>query len=433
MGEREISHAPVPSRSRAPLFLSFLRYGMNLFEATRSALSALKANKLRSALTLLGMVIGVFAVIASVTAVEVIDVYFEESLQIYGGSTFNVNRKGGWEGGRRREVPDITYEQALRLKRRASGGLTVSIQEDFDHGQKVRSGGNTTEGGTTLYGSDEHFLGNFGYDLARGRPLTAQDVQYARNVALLGKEVADALFPTASPLGKDITIGRVRLQVVGVLAEKGGFLNMSFDNRVVAPISTLANAYGMQGRNIGNLSVRTGGFEQMEAGKQEVISHMRVIRGLAPGEENDFEIESNATIQEEVGAFTGVLTTGGAGIGLISLLAAGIGIMNIMLVSVTERTREIGIRKAVGAKRRDIMRQFLIEAVVLCQIGGLLGIGFGAAFGNLVAVYFEISATFPWAWAVGGVAAVTCIALVFGGYPAWKAARLDPIESLRYE
>lgn len=406
---------------------------MNLLEAFRSALAALKANLLRSALTLLGMVIGVFAVIASVTAVEVIDVYFQESLQIYGGSTFSVSRKGGWEGGRRNEVPDITYEQALRLKRRTGSGLTVSIQESFDRGGKVRSGGNATEGGTTLYGGDENFLGNFGYEMAQGRPITAQDVERARNVALLGQEVADALFPNASPLGKQITIGRVRLQVVGVLAKKGGFLGMSFDNRVVAPISTLAGAYGTQGRNIGELSVKTAGFEAMQAGKQEVISHMRVIRGLGPAEDNDFEIESNATIQEETEQFTGVLTTGGAGIGLISLLAAGIGIMNIMLVSVTERTREIGIRKAVGAKRRDIMRQFLIEAVVMCQIGGLIGIGLGAAFGNLVAVYFDISAAFPWAWAVGGVAAVTAIALLFGGYPAWKAARLDPIESLRYE
>jgi putative ABC transport system permease protein len=406
---------------------------MSLIEATRSALAALRANLLRSALTLLGMVIGVFAVIASVTAVEVIDVYFQEALQIYGGSTFNVERKGGWEGGQRNEVPDITYEHALRLKRRAGAGLTVSIQESFGRGEKVRSGGNATEGGTTLYGSDDNFLGNFGYELARGRPITERDVQHARNVALLGKEVADALFPNAAPLGKQITIGRVRLQVVGVLAEKGGFLNMSFDNRVVAPISTLAEAYGTQGRNIGDLSIKTAGFEAMQAGKQAVISHMRVIRGLGPAEDNDFEIESNATIQEEAEQFTSVLTTGGVGIGLISLLAAGIGIMNIMLVSVTERTREIGIRKAVGARRRDIMRQFLIEAVVMCQIGGLIGIGLGAAFSNAIALYFDFSAVFPWAWAVGGAAAVTAIALLFGGYPAWKAARLDPIESLRYE
>ena len=406
---------------------------MGILEAFRSALSALRANMMRSALTLLGMVIGVFAVIASVTAVEVIDVYFEESLQIYGGSTFSVERSGGWEGGQYRGAPEITYEQSLRLKRRAGDDLTVSIQEDFDHGVKVRYSGRSTEGGTTLYGSDEHFLSNFGFEMAQGRPITGQDVLYARNVALLGADVVETLFPNESPLGKSISVGRVRLQVVGVLEEKGGFLNISFDNRVIAPISTLAQAYGMQGRNMADLSVRTAGFDQMEAGKQEVISHMRVIRGLAPGEENDFEIESNATIQEEVGGFTSVLATGGAGIGLISLLAAGVGIMNIMLVSVTERTREIGIRKAVGAKRRDIMRQFLIEAVVLCQIGGLLGIAAGGLFGNLVAIYFDISAAFPWVWAALGVAGVTAIAVLFGGYPAWKAARLDPIESLRYE
>jgi putative ABC transport system permease protein len=164
-----------------------------------------------------------------------------------------------------------------------------------------------------------------------------------------------------------------------------------------------------------------------------VIGRLRVIRKVPPGEENNFEIGTNDSVQSTFEDFTSTLTAGGAGIGLIALLAAGIGIMNIMLVSVTERTREIGIRKSVGAKKRDILRQFLLEAVFMCQLGGLLGIGLGAAFGNLVAVYFDISAAFPWAWALGGVGAMIAIAVVFGGYPAYKAARLDPIESLRYE
>ncbi len=408
---------------------------MNILEAFRMALGALRASKLRSALTLLGMVIGVFAVISAVTAVEVIDVYFEESLQIYGSSTFSIERQQGGEGGRRSEAaaPAITYEQAERLKRMAGDGLTVSLFEDFDWIQKTRYAGRETEPSVMLFGADEHFLGNYGFELAAGRAFTAEDLQYARPVALLGSEVADVLFPNETPLGKDITIGRVRLRVVGVLEEKGSFLGYNPDNRVMAPITYLMSAYGDGGRNIADVSIRTASLQQVAPAKQEVISHMRVIRKVGPGQPNDFELESNDSIQRQFDAFTGALTAGGAGIGLIALLAAGIGIMNIMLVSVTERTREIGIRKAVGAKQRDIMRQFLLEAFFLCQIGGLLGIALGALFGNLVAVYFDISAAFPWAWAIGGVVAVTGIALVFGGYPAWKAARLDPIESLRYE
>ena len=407
---------------------------MGITEAFRMALGALRASKLRSALTLLGMIIGVFAVIASVTAVEVIDVYFEESLQIYGSSTFSVERiSDRGRGGRRAESPALTYEQAERLKRTVSSDLRVGLLEDFDYAERARHGSRETEPSVMLYGADENFMSNFGFDLGMGRALAGPDLRYARPVALLGSEVADALFPNETPLGKEITIGRVRLQVIGVLEKKGSFFGYNPDSRVIAPITYLLSVYGNGGRNMSDVSVRTASLAQVDAGMQEVIGDMRVIRKLKPGQENDFEIESNESIQEQIGGFTSTLTAGGAGIGMIALLAAGIGVMNIMLVSVTERTREIGIRKAVGAKRRDIMQQFLLEAVFLCQIGGLLGILLGGLFGNLVAVYFDISAAFPWFWAILAVGGVTAIAIVFGGYPAFKAARLDPIESLRYE
>jgi putative ABC transport system permease protein len=160
---------------------------------------------------------------------------------------------------------------------------------------------------------------------------------------------------------------------------------------------------------------------------------MRVIRKVRAGEPNTFAIETNDSVRRGFDQFTAGLTVGGAAIGLIALLAAGIGIMNIMLVSVTERTREIGIRKAVGAKRSHILRQFLLEAVVLCQVGGLIGIALGGIGGNLVSLYFDISPSFPWDWAGIAVGGVTLVAVLFGLYPAWKAARLDPIESLRFE
>ena len=408
---------------------------MGVLETIRLALGSLRANKLRSSLTLVGMVIGVFAVIASVTAVDVIDLYFKQSLRIFGSESFSVERYEIRIGGGDRDVyhPPVTYEQVLRLKRRTEGTLTISAYEDFDWLQKARYATRDTEPNVMLMGTDEAFLSNFGYELAQGRALTMQDVQYARPVALLGAPIAEALFPNETPLGKTVRIGRVRLEVVGVLAEKGRFLGWDPNQRVFAPMTHLLGIYGNNGRNISSVSVRAPSLHQLAAAQEEVISHMRVIRKVRAGEPNTFAIETNDSVRRGFDQFTAGLTVGGAAIGLIALLAAGIGIMNIMLVSVTERTREIGVRKAVGAKRRHILRQFLLEAVVLCQVGGLIGIALGGIGGNLVSLYFGISPSFPWDWAGIAVGGVTVVAVLFGLYPAWKAARLDPIESLRFE
>jgi putative ABC transport system permease protein len=405
---------------------------MNILEAFRMAWNALRANKLRSSLTLLGMVIGVFAIIASVTAVKVIDVYFQESLQLFSSTTFTVSkdpvvRTGQWRG---RSRPNITYDQVRRLAREVS--FPVSPQEFFGV-NVMQYQDRETEPNVRIIGTNQHFMGNFSYEIQSGRGLIEPDVQYARPVTVISPDVAEVLFPNETPLGKTVQIEGQRYEVVGVLESKGSFLGSSFDQRMFAPITRLFNIYGQPQRDISLVSVRAPSVRAVPNAMDDVIGRLRVIRDVPPGEENNFEIDTNDSVQSTFEDFTGTLTAGGAGIGLIALLAAGIGIMNIMLVSVTERTREIGIRKSVGAKKRDILRQFLLEAVFMCQLGGLIGIGLGAAFGNIVAIYFDISAAFPWAWALAGVGAMIGIAMVFGGYPAYKAARLDPIESLRYE
>jgi len=405
---------------------------MSGFEAVLEALQALRSNKLRSALTLLGMVVGVFAVIAAVTAVDVIDLYFKESIQVFGASTFSVERDA-FGSEREQYRPPITYAQVKRLEERVSGDLTVSVQEGFDYNIAVRSTREKTNPNVRLYGTDEAFLGNFGYEMDAGRPLTRPDLRNTRPVALLGSTVAEELFPTTTPLGKEISVGRVKLKVVGVLKAKGSFLGFDPDTRVFAPITYLMSTYGGGGRDMGDVAVRAPTPNQIPVAKEEVRQHMRVIRQVAPGDPDNFTMETNASIRSTFDQFTSTLTIGGALVGLISLLAAGVGIMNIMLVSVTERTREIGIRKAVGAKWKHILTQFLMEAVILCQIGGLVGIILGGLGGNATAFYFDIAPSFPWTWALIAVGGVTILALIFGGYPAYKAARLDPIDSLRYE
>ena len=253
-----------------------------------------------------------------------------------------------------------------------------------------------------------------------------------RPVVVIGSDLNDKLFPNERALGKDIILAGYRYQVIGVMVEKGQAFGTNVDMIALVPITRMITAYGASERDI-EIEVRASSIEMLDMTMDEIIGHLRVIRRVRPGEENNFEVRSNQSLVEGFSDFTSMLAMGGAGIGLITLLSAGIGIMNIMLVSVTERTREIGVRKAVGARRRDILIQFLYEAIFLCQIGGFFGILGGVLAGNLMGLIFDAPFTFPWLWALTAVLAVTGIALVFGVYPAFKAASLDPIESLRYE
>jgi putative ABC transport system permease protein len=407
---------------------------MELLDVLSSAWSSLRSNKTRTALTLLGMIIGVFAIITSVTAVKVIDVYFEEKMSFLGTGTFTISRYPSMQmNGRNFDFrPNITVEQVERLRESLDGNLVLSAQEDFEM-TTVGFEGRETEPNILLLGSDENFLGNFSYTIDYGRSFTAEDNRYSRKLIVLGSSIADELFPSQSPLGKVVDVGGNRFTIIGVLEPKGNFLGFNMDNRVFAPMETLLNLYGGANRNVATTSVRAPAPHLVPAAMDEVIGRLRTIRKVPPGEENNFDLETNDSMRAIFDAFTGTLTAGGAGIGLIALFAAGIGIMNIMLVSVTERTREIGIRKSVGARRRDILGQFIVEAVILCQIGGTVGILLGILVGNVVAVYFDITSAVPWGWAIAAVGMVTVVALVFGGYPALKAARMDPIESLRHE
>ena len=409
---------------------------MGVSEAIRMALEALRGHKLRSALTLLGMVIGVFAIIVSVTAVSVIDVYFKEKLQFLGSSTVSISKAPMIQTGNLdrsiRNRPNITFEQVERLEDMMQTPVTISPINGFDMGKVVYKD-RETEPNVTVIGSDQDMLGNFSYEMDTGRFFTDDDLQYARPVCVLGSSLTATLFPNENPIKKIVKASGRRCEVIGTLKEKGSFLGFSQDDRIYIPITRGFVLYGGTDRNLGSVSVRVHNPVMINAAIDEMTGRLRVIRRVEPGDENNFEISTNDSMQAIFEAFTGTLTAGGAGIGLISLLAAGIGIMNIMLVSVTERTREIGIRKSIGARRKDILRQFLLEAFFLCQLGGFIGIALGALVGNGVALYFEISASFPVGWAFTAVIMVTVIALVFGGYPAFKAARLSPIDALSWE
>ncbi len=399
------------------------------------ALEALRTNKLRSSLTLLGMVIGVFSVIAAVTAVGVIDRYFTDTFGGMGANTFYVSKFPGIQVGPRdpslRNRPNLTYDDLLQLQRRSELPVSIAPDAGFDFA-RVTADGRETDPNIRIRGVDQDWAVNNGFEIEYGRFLSEDDVRYGRPVAVLGQPVAERLFPGEQAIGKEVRVRGRRFQVIGVFEEQGAFLGERPDQNVWAPITRLFQVYGDPQRNI-SYDVRAPGPEFLDATIEEVTGHLRVIRGVRPQDDNNFEIVTNDALQGPFQAFTAMLTVGGAGIGLIALLAAGIGIMNIMLVSVTERTREIGIRKALGATRRAVLGQFLLEAIVLCQIGGLIGIALGIAGGNALAIFSSIQPAFPLGWAITGVVGVTVIAIVFGVYPAWKAATLRPIEALRYE
>jgi putative ABC transport system permease protein len=296
---------------------------------------------------------------------------------------------------------------------------------------RIVYGEEETEPNVPVRGSNQYYLTNNAYELIDGRNFTSQDIQYGRPVVIIGQDVRENLFEVEYPLGKTIRIDGRPFRIIGLADEKGSVFGSSLDNFVLIPYTTAMNVYG--GARTIDIQVRAPSITSINASLDELTGLLRTIRKVPPGQENDFEIETNESLSGAFDQFTGVLYIFGFVVGGIALLGAGIGVMNIMLVSVTERTREIGIRKAVGATKKAITSQFLMEAIVICQIGGIVGMLIGIIGGNILALWMESSIVFPWIAAVAGILGMTVIGIVFGVYPAFKAAKLDPIESLRYE
>lgn len=407
---------------------------MRIKETTVQAYDSLKANKLRSFLTLLALVIGVFSVIVSTTAVAVLDNYFKTTMSIMGTDVINVSKTPSVQMGSLsddiRNRKDIDFNTAEELEEQMRIGRGMSPNESFGIA-KISFEDEETEPNVRISGSNENYLNNNSYELEDGRNFTGDDIQYGRNVVILGKDVQNVLFKNQYPIGKQIRFSGKPYTVIGILEPKGQIFGQSFDNFVLIPYTTAINVYGGN-RNI-SIQVRAPEIDFINETVEEITGILRVIRKVNPGENNDFEISTNETLSGTFDTFTAALYIGGFAIGFITLLGAGIGVMNIMLVSVSERTREIGVRKAVGATRKAIVSQFLMEAVFICQIGGVIGMILGIGVGNLMAVWIETEPVIP-LWSVaGGFFGMLIIGLVFGVYPAYKASKLDPIESLRYE
>jgi len=412
------------------------RHLLELRESAALALSSLAAHKLRSGLTLLGILVGVFSIILVMTAMRAMQNNIEGQLGGLGSKTFVIQKMpGAYYGGREGLMKfwrrrDLDYPQAQRFQRQADFAPFVGLHASFNS-REVTSLHGKTPPTVSLEGVTAGSFSTNRWNIIEGRALLDSDVEATRDLCVLNDVVARALFPHGSPVGQRIKIASIPYTVVGVF-ERATSGNAEANGIVLLPITTGLNRYGRWAEI--SILVSVDDDALFDDTLEQARGLFRAIRKVPPGAEDDFEILTSAAMIEQFEKITRTVRLGLTFVSSIALLAAGVGIMNIMLVSVTERTREIGVRRALGARRSSILTQFLMEAVVLCELGGLLGIVFGLVGARLLAVYFlHLPPAYPLDWTILALVICSIVGLIFGSYPAWKASHLDPIDALRHE
>jgi putative ABC transport system permease protein len=424
-----------PQREGARKPATFRILAAEVKESFFMAMNALASHKLRSALTLLGVLVGVFSIIVVMTTMRAMRKRIELELDTLGGQTVVIEKFPGvtftgfddkyW----RRK--DITIKQGLAVKNRATLARSIGLNANL-WAREVSSRFAKATPGVGLSGETPGSFSAVNWTIQEGRILLDSDVDGARDVCVLGQSLATTLFPHGSALNEQVKINGANYTVVGVLDGKGSTAGGDQDNFALLPITTGLNRYSGWRQSI-SILVQSWDADSLEDTVDQVRGILRAVRKVPPGAEDDFEVLSKDSLLNQLNSFTLAMRIGVSLVSSIALVAAGIGIMNIMLVSVTERTREIGIRRALGAKKRNIMTQFILEAVMLCEVGGAIGVVVGIGAGNLAGRVMSLPVVLPVDWILFGLGICSLVGIVFGTYPAYKAANLDPIESLRYE
>ncbi|MGE0590011.1 MAG: ABC transporter permease [Cyclobacteriaceae bacterium] len=411
---------------------------MNLVENFKEGLRSVQANLLRSVLTALIVAIGITSLVGILTAIDGIEYSVSESLSSLGVNTFDIyskrNRNRSQQGVKEETFRPIYLQEMEKFIDQYSVPSTISLSARLTQIAEIKHSSSKTNPNVGITGVNVEYLAIKGLNIEKGRNFSTIETQYGSKVVVLGSKVVEAIYEdNEDPLNSEVTFKGTRFRVIGVLKEKGQLAEDNYDNMVFVPV-IVANQMA-EGRGLEYvLTVGVNDVSKIELAMGEATGVMRSIRRDQVGTPNTFEIEKSETLAENLESITGALRMGGFGVGFITLLGASIALMNIMLVSVTERTREVGVRKALGATPLRIRQQFVIEAIVVCILGGLGGIVLGIGIGNLISRAIGIDTfVIPWLWMLVGMIICVVVGLLSGYYPAFKASKLDPIESLRFE
>ena len=406
------------------------------------SLGSILSSKLRSVLTLVGIVAGVASIIAVMTSIAVVQSTMEKEMSVLGAQVFQAQKwpAGGFHSDEERRKamkrPPLTVANANAIRDQVKTADIVGA-ELWDFGYTVEYKGESTNPNVSICGGTPEYPPNNTHYVGLGRNLSQMDIRTGRHVAVIGYAIGKKLFPFEDPIGKEIRLDSRKYQVVGVFDEKKSAFGSGYDNYVLIPISTYLDTDGMVNRDgfsrSVNITVRAKTPELIGDAMEETRQVLRRERGVKPNEEDNFSFFNSESLITQFNQLTLKIKVAAFVIGIIALVVAGIGIMNIMLVSVTERTKEIGIRKSLGANPANILAQFLLEAVILCNIGGVIGIVVGFGLGNLVTAFTSFDVNVPLEWAVIGLVFCSTVGIAFGLLPAIRASRLHPIDALRYE
>ncbi len=405
-----------------------------VLENFRISMQSVRSHMMRTTLTVLIISFGIMALVGILTSIDAIKFFLNDKFQMMGANTFSIRNRTQFRINNSKAVNfrEITYAEALRFKELYSFPATTSLSINATGTATVKYANNKTNPNVRVVGCDDNYITTSGNEIVEGRNFSPNEVFYGTSVAIVGSDVTKKVFKSnEDPVGKFINIGPGRYLIVGLIKEKGSSLGNP-DNVCLIPINNARQRFSRPNASYGiNIWVADG--SKLEAAIDEATGVFRIIRQVSIGEEDSFDISKSDNLANMLFDSLSYLRLAAVVIGAITLLGAAIGLMNIMLVSVTERTREIGIRKAIGATKHTIRNQFLAEAIVIAQIGGILGIILGIVIGNGLALAIGASFIVPWKWMILGFVLCFGVALLSGILPAVKAAKLDPIDALRYE